>query len=172
MTETSPDIQLSRSQRRRDAQAILKLARELVDLPGGKFDGLELEPSLREALEKARRIKPRVARKRETQHVAKLMRAMDCDSIRHSLDASGEAQRAEAARLHRCEIWRAKLLGDDPNAVTQLCDSQPGVDIARLRQLIRLSKKQSAEEKPPAAYRQLFRLLRELDLLQSLPSAD
>jgi len=171
MTDTSPDSELSRSQRRRDAQAIFALARELVELPAGKFSGLDLEPSLREAIEKARRVKPRVARKRETQYVAKIMRSLDCDAIRHALDAAGEEQRAEAARQHRCEMWREKLL-EDSNALTALCDLQPNLDIVRLRQLVRQCQKQQREQKPPTAYRQLFRLLREIDLQQPLPSAE
>ncbi len=167
--EKDTKAEISRSQRRRDAQAVLQLAREIVELPQGKFDHLTLPDELKGAVAKARRIKSHVARKRETQHVAKLLRAIDNEPIREAVHNVGEAQRQEAAQLHRCEAWRERLLEPDSDALTKLCAAQPDIDTGRLRHLIRVTQKERAQEKPPAAFRQLFALLREIDKAQELP---
>lgn len=169
MTESSADPPLSRSQRRRDAQAIFELARDLVNLAAGKLNSVPLPDEVRDALDKARRIKQHVARKRETQHLAKLMRDLDCEPIRAALLDSGASQREETARQHRCENWRDALLDPSADAITQLCTARPGIDSGRLRQLIRTALKEQARDQPPAAARQLFRALRQLDLEQALP---
>lgn len=169
MPESPADEVVSRSQRRREAQAVFDLARDLVKLPAGKLGSVPLPDEVRGALDKARRIKAHVARKRETQHVAKLMRELDCEPIQAALYDTATDQREEAARQHRCEDWRAALLDSSSDAITALCAARPGIDAGRLRQLVRTAVKEQKHNKAPTASRQLFRALREIDLQQHLP---
>ncbi len=166
-TDGSP----SRSQRRREATAVFDLAKTLVEMPPARLEPLPIPDSVLRAIAKARRIKSHVARKREVQYVAKLMRDIDTTAIADRLYDNGAAQREETARQHRCEAWRDALLDEADGSVsmTKLCDVRHDLDVGHLRQLVRTALKERRHEKPPTAARQLFRTLREIDLAEALP---
>ena len=87
------------------------------------------------------------------------------DAIRDALDAGGEAARRETAVLHRVETWRDRLIADGDVALAELLTEYPGADRQHLRQLSRNAIEERNRNKPPHAFRELFRALREL-LLQ------
>jgi len=58
-------------------------------------------------------------------------------------------------------------MSNDIDALTELLAAHPGADRQQLRQLARQARSERAAAKPPHAYRELFRSLR--DLLESTP---
>ena len=85
------------------------------------------------------------------------------DAIRDALGKDGEASRRETAAMHRIEALRDTLLGDEGDAaMTALLDDYPGADRQKLRQLVRNTHEERKRNKPPHAFRELFRELREL----------
>jgi ribosome-associated protein len=86
------------------------------------------------------------------------------DAIREAMDANSDGARREVAAIHRVEDWRARLLADGDSALSELLGTHPEADRQRLRQLIRNAKDERLKNKPPHAYRELFRELRELVL--------
>jgi ribosome-associated protein len=64
--------------------------------------------------------------------------------------------------LHRAEAWRERLIADGDAALTELLDEHPHADRQRLRQLARNAHEEKLRNKPPHAFRELFRELREL----------
>lgn len=160
----------SKSQRRRDALEVRSLAARLIALPPSVLAKLPLDEELRAAIGQARAIRSNVARKRQLQFVAKLMRREDPEPIRDALDALDAGARQLTARQHRVEAWRDRLLGEGDAALTDLLARRPGAEAQPLRQLIRQAARETAAGKPPAAARALFRQLRELDELEPLPT--
>ncbi|MEJ7747565.1 MAG: ribosome biogenesis factor YjgA, partial [Luteimonas sp.] len=77
-------------------------------------------------------------------------------------DAGGDASRRETAHLHQVEAWRDRLLADGDAALNALLDKYPAADRQRLRQLARNAVEERNRNKPPHAYRELFRELRAL----------
>ncbi|MBB6599147.1 ribosome biogenesis factor YjgA [Luteimonas sp. MC1825] len=156
----------SRSAQRREALDVLALAQQLVALDPGRLDKLPLGDDLPEFIERARRITSHIARKREIAFLAKQLRREDddaLDALRDALEVGGEAARIDAARLHRAEDWRERLLGDDGDAaLAALLDEFPGADRQRLRQLVRNALAERKANKPPRAFRELFREVRTL----------
>jgi ribosome-associated protein len=156
----------SRSAQRREALDVLALAQQLVALDAGKLAKLPLGENLPPFIEQARRITSHIARKREIAFLAKQLRREDddaLDAIRDALEVGGEAARIDAARLHRAEDWRERLLGDDGDAaLSALLDEFPGADRQRLRQLVRNALAERKANKPPRAFRELFREIRAL----------
>ena len=73
-----------------------------------------------------------------------------------------EAARREAAALHRVEAWRERLLADGDTALAELLAEHPAADRQHLRQLVRNAIDERNRNKPPHAFRELFRALREL----------
>jgi ribosome-associated protein len=96
------------------------------------------------------------------QYIGRLMRDVDPAPIREALDAVKGASAIENARQHRLEQLRERLL-DDEAVLTEIGVAHPGADLTRLRQLRRNALKDRDEGRPPRAYRELFRQLRELD---------
>ena len=79
------------------------------------------------------------------------------------MNKDGDAARRETALLQRVEILRDQLLGHDADmAMTNLLAEYPQADRQHLRQLVRNTLEERKRNKPPHAFRELFRELREL----------
>lgn len=161
----------SKSQRKRDAQALFELGRELVEMPPKALAALPLEEDLLREVNFARGIRSHVARKRHLQFIAKMLRKRDVDALRGALEAARQEARQLTVRHHRAEAWRDLLLADGDQLLSELL-SEYGSDHAQvLRQLIRNARREAQGGKPPASARKLFRQLRDLDAIKPLPPA-
>ena len=155
----------SRSEQRRAALDVLALGEKLVALSPTQLAKLPIPETLLPHIRDTQRITSHVAHKRQLAFLAKQMRREDdatLDAIRDGLDAGGAAARRETAQLHRVETWRVRLLADGDDALAELLDAHPGADRQRLRQLVRNTVEERARNKPPHAFREMFRELREL----------
>jgi len=155
----------SRSEQRRAALDVLALGQQLVGLSTAQLAKLPIPEDLLPHIAEARRITSHVAHKRQLAFLAKQMRREDdatLDAIRDALDAGGEAARRETAQLHRVEAWRERLIADGDAALSELLAEHPQADRQHLRQLVRNAIDERNRNKPPHAFRELFRELREL----------
>lgn len=161
--ETEPGP--SRSQQRRDALAVLELAEQLVAMTPNQLGRLDLPDDILNEIAQTKRIKAHIARKRQLAYLAKLMRRHGEDTfapVRAALGEDRERMRQENAVLQRLEVLRDRLLDDDGDtALSELIDAHPRIDRQRLRSLIRQARSEREKQKPPHAYRELFRFLRE-----------
>lgn len=150
----------SKSQRKRDANALQAMGKELVALSKDQLKKIDIPDALRAELLEAKRITSHGAIRRQMQLIGKLMRDVDAEPIAEQLaEIRGESDTAKAA-FHALEQWRTRLLEND-QAVTDWLVRHPGTDAQLLRQLIRNARKEAAENKPPKSSRALFRLLRD-----------
>ena len=166
----SVDAPPSKSQRKRDARALFELGRDLVALTHRQLVALPIEAELLAAVSIARGIKSYVARKRQVQFIAKMMRKQDVLLIQEALAALQIEARQLTARHHRVESWCDRLVGGDDEILSALFSQRELADAQMLRQLIRNARKETKLGKPPAAARALFKLLREMDVVQPLPA--
>lgn len=153
---------ISKSQLKRESQALQALGEELVRLPPQKLSTIPLPDNLAEAIRMARTIKAHGGFKRQLQYIGKLMRQIDADPIEQAMQEIRESSVQATAKLHRLEQWRERLIDEGDDALAKLLDEHPGADRQRLRQLIRNAQKEKQLNKPPKAARELFRYLREL----------
>jgi len=167
-TGEEPGI-ISKSQRKREAQELKSLAAELIGLSKARLERVPMEDSIREAVEEARLIRSHVARKRQLQFIAKLLRRTDPGGIFEAMEAFNNAARQLTARQHRSEVWRDFLLESGDSALGQLLDKRFEADAQAMRQLIRNAQREAAKGKPPSSSRALFRLLRDMDENAPLP---
>jgi ribosome-associated protein len=155
----------SRSQQRRDALEIFKLAETLASLSDAQLSRLPLADELRDEVARTRAVTSHIARKRQTQFLAKQLRKLDdaeIEPIRNLLEHDRAQAHHDAAELHRLETWRARLIDEADAALDELLALHPSADRQRLRQLARKARAERDAEKPLHAYRELFRELREL----------
>ncbi|MBW8305366.1 MAG: DUF615 domain-containing protein, partial [Thiobacillus sp.] len=97
---------------------------------------------------------------RQKQYIGKLMRGIDPAPIQAQLDAFNGVSAAETAKLHQAEKWRDKLIADN-EALTLFLNKYPDTDATHLRQVIRNARDEAAHNKPPKAFREIFRVIRE-----------
>jgi ribosome-associated protein len=155
----------SRSEQRRAALDVLALGERLAALTPTQLAKLPVPEVLLPHIADTRRITSHGARKRQVAFLAKQMRREDdetLDAIRDALDAGGEAGRRETAAMHRAEAWRDRLLAEGDTALSELLEMHPAADRQRLRQLLRNTGEERARNKPPHAFRELFREIRQL----------
>lgn len=160
--ENTEQLAPSRSQLKREDQALVDLARDLAELPAGQIQQLPLPEQVIDALHAAAAMPPRGARKRQIKFIGGLMRKLDISSVKEHL-ARLKSQSAHATREHhQTEQWRDRLLSEEKSALTELLNQFPDADRQQLRQLIRNAKKELADEKPAKSSRLLFRYLKTL----------
>jgi ribosome-associated protein len=158
-----PDELVSKTRRKREMLELQSLGAALVGLPESQLNAMQLESELLQALLDAKRIKSHEARRRQLQYIGRLMREVDPEPIRARL-AAAEGTSAQAAAAHRrLEAWRERLLSDD-QALTSFASEHPGADLQEIRALIRNARKEQKEGKPPRAYRELFRVLKTIEV--------
>jgi ribosome-associated protein len=151
---------VSKTKRKQEMTALQKLGAKLVELPESQLAEMPMDEKLREAVLAARRIKSHEGKRRQMQYIGKLMRNVDPEPLRERLDAiDGHSARA-AAQHRRLEGWRERLLADD-GALTAFAAEYPDADIQAIRTLIRNTRKEQKEAKPPRSFRELFRLIKE-----------
>jgi ribosome-associated protein len=172
MIETTTEndtLEISKSQRKRDAQELLELAKNLVAMPDARLKRMPMEQELRDEIEFARSIKAHGARKRQLMTVGKMLRQRDNQALLDAVDDIGQKNRQVNARFHHIEAWRDRLLNGNDQVLSELLEQVPDANAQILRQLIRNAQKEARFEKPPASARKLFKLLREMDGVQPLP---
>lgn len=155
----------SRSRLRREALDVLRLAQALVESTDAQLARVPLGDDLAEETRRARAVTQHIARKRQTQFLAKQMRKLDeaaLDAIRAALEHDRDAARREAAALHRVERWRDRLIEGGDEALGEFLARHPAADRQHLRALARQARAEHAHGAPPHAARELFRTLREL----------
>lgn len=163
--ETGEFLGPSRSQQRREALEVLSLGEKLVALTDAQLAKLPVPDSLLPHIRECRRITAHIAHKRQLAYLAKQMRREDdetLEAIRDALDEHGDAARREVAAMHRVEAWRDRLIADGDAALAALLDEHPDADRQRLRQLVRNAIDERNRNRPPRAYRELYRELRVL----------
>ncbi|CUS47438.1 MAG: ribosome-associated protein [Idiomarinaceae bacterium HL-53] len=161
--EHDEDDFVSKSERKRDVLAITDLGRQLVDLPPGQLNELPLSDEVLAAVQLAKKIRNKhVGFKRQIQFIGKLLRHDDPQPIFDALAAKEQEHLHQQAHFHALEQWRDRILAEGDSAIQAFIDEHPGADRQHIRQLVRLAQKQKAENKPPAAFRELFKYLREI----------
>ena len=152
----------SKTKRKEEMHALQALGVELVALSESLLDDMGLNAPLLGAILEAKRIRSHEAKRRQMQYIGKLMRDVDPGPIRARLaDLKGES--AQAASAHRrTEALRTRLMEDD-EALTRFAAEHPAADLQELRALLRNARREMKEGKPPRAYRELFRFLKNAE---------
>lgn len=150
----------SKTKKKQEMHELQALGAALVELSEAHFGRMALPVELAQAVLEARRIRSHEAKRRQVQFIGRLMRGLDAEPIRAQLSAVAGGSAQERARHKRLEHWRARLL-EDEGALTEFAREHAAADLQQLRALIRNARKEQAASKPPRAYRELFRVIRE-----------
>ena len=125
-----------------------------------------MDEAIKTAIAETPKIKSFEAIRRHKQYLGKLMRFLneeELETIQKRLDAIQGVSKAETAKLHFLESYRDKLITND-ETFTALIEKFPDMDIQNMRTLIRNARREKEQNKPPKAYREIFRVLKDLGL--------
>ena len=156
----------SKSELKRQMTERQKLAELLAALSSDALKTIPLDEAIKKAVAETNKIKSFEAVRRHKQYLGKLMRALDdeeLEAIQRRLDAIQGVSKAETAKLHFLESYRDRLIAND-EAFTKMIEQYPDMDIQNMRTLIRNARKEKEQNKPPKAYREIFRVLKEMGL--------
>ncbi len=143
-----------------------KLAEVLAALSSDALKTIPMDEAIKAAIAETNKIKSFEAIRRHKQYLGKLMRFLDdeeLDTIQKRLDAIQGVSKAETAKLHHLESFRDRLIAND-EAFTNMIEQYPDMDIQNMRTLIRNARKEKEANKPPKAYREIFRVLKDMGI--------
>lgn len=169
--EDAPDEGPSKTRRKKDMQALQDLGERLVSLTPERLARVPLPENLADAVREAQHITRHEARRRQFQYIGKLMRGVDPEPIEAQLEAFAGTSKEEVARQHRIERLRLELL-EDEGVLHRIAGTWPGAGLQHLRVLRRNAIKEKEQNKPPRAFRELFKVLRELDAGTDEPDSE
>lgn len=152
----------SRSQIKREMQALQKIGEQLCILSDNQLKSIEMPEELRDAILFAKSLKKREARHRQMQYIGVLMRQIDPEPIQQALDLIAQGCAMSKHRFHQIEKWRDRFIEDSNEFIENFFKQFPDADRQRLRQLARNARKEREKEKPPKSSRALFRYLSEI----------
>lgn len=154
-------IWVSKSEIKRDAEALKDLGTELVELDKNALEKIPLDEDLLAAVELAQKIK-KEGRRRQIQLIGKMLRARDVEPIQTALDKLKNRHNQQVSLFHKLELLRDRLVEEGDDAIPTVLELYPEADRQQLRSLVRNAQKEKAANKPPKSYRQIFQYLREL----------
>lgn len=138
------------------------LGEALTALPEARLAALDMPDSLRDALHEYQRTRSHEGRRRQRQHIGKLMRHADLAPLQQAVAEAQLGHAHDALALHRAEHWRVELAASD-EALTRWMAEHPDTDAQHLRTLIRNARKEASlapEQRHGRAWRELFQFLK------------
>jgi ribosome-associated protein len=150
---------LSRTKKKKIAQALQQLGERLVLLGDAQFDALSLPEALLEAVAMARRMKSHGAKRRQLQYIGRLMRAYDPADIEKALERITAGEDEKKRHFKRVERWRDELVNGDEERLAWLAGHYPSIDLQELGELVAKAQTGHSDADRKKAGRMLFRYL-------------
>lgn len=154
---------ISKSQRKRDSEALQDLGESLLDLSVDQLRKFELPEELLDAVLACKKIPPSkgTAFKRQRQYIGRLMRSIDPAPIVEQLNALKGLSVRENALMHQAERWRERLL-NDAGALGEFMQAHPAADREALSTLMAGAHAERARQQPPKHFRELYKRVHAL----------
>lgn len=150
----------SKSQKKREADALQDFGNQLIQLSAEELATLPLSEAVRDAIRDAKSIKSHGAKRRQSQLLGKLLRASDHTALLQAFEALQAESKAQTAHFHSTELWRDKLIQGGATELKDYIAHYQPENLPLLRQL--LKKAQTARDlvQQKSASKALFRYLR------------
>lgn len=146
---------VSKTRMKKQMDRLQDLGMELTKLSNETLKKIGLDADLYEAVQAYKKITSNGALKRQAQYIGRLMRDTDPAPIEDYLAKLRGDNTAHNAFLQRVEQARERLIADD-DAFTRFMADFPHADAGKLRTLIRNTRKEQEQNKPPKNFRALF----------------
>ena len=152
----------SRTQKKKEARALQKLAEQLLSLALEQLNAIDMPDELRKAVLEARVMTRHGARRRQIKYIGALVREIDPQPI---LDALANIQYGDfqkAAAFKQVEKWRDDLREGNMARIEDILEKCPSAQRQRLSQLVRNAQAEFRKQAGVKASRALFRYLKQV----------
>jgi ribosome-associated protein len=150
----------TKSQLKREAEALQKLGVSLIDWSIEKLDKLPLPAHVKQAIIAAKSLRSHGAIRRQAQLIGKLMRTSDLEDFYPIYESMVSDDNAQTASFHEVEYWRMRFITEGNDALTEFVDKFHPNDLQSLKQHIKKAIDEHTKGQPKGAGRALFRYLR------------
>jgi len=156
----------SRSQKKRELNALQDVGQRLLDLSRSEMEAMGLPDELIEAALLARKLRSAKndAYRRQVQYIGRLMREIDPSPILAHFAGVDASHQDEVQAFQRLEGWRDALLDGDESVLEDIRRSYPQADLSALRETANKARAERELGRPPKFSRQIFRYLRGLEI--------
>lgn len=155
------DTVVSKSQLKRDSEALKTLGKTLCALNPQQLARIPLDDSLKDAIELAHRLSnKRGALKRHYQYIGKLLRSIDAQPILDAVLQFDEESNQATLAFKKIENWRDRMLTEGDAAIQDYCQTHAQADRQKIRQIVRNHQQAKDDNKRTRFARLLFKELR------------
>lgn len=174
MTEYSDEVPASKTQQKRDMEALVEKAERLMSLKPAEQARLPLLPAVEKAVNEARRISSADARRRHALHLARLLDDENGEATLAALQQLDDPVRQQRLNGWLEQLVNAETLKAANSVMEEVHDFYPDADRQHLRNLVRNVIKQRPESETPVPEKfkrerkRLAQYLNELERLAPL----
>ena len=151
---------VSKTELKKDSKKIQAFGKKISELSFDEINSFNFTDSIFNAIKEYKLIKSNAAKKRQVQYLGKLLREIDLTSAYLQMEQLKNGSQLEIRNSHMVEAWRDRLI-QDKEALTELINYFPDIDIQKIRQLVQNAIKEKNEKKSPKYYRLIFKYLKE-----------
>ncbi|MBK8816853.1 MAG: DUF615 domain-containing protein [Methylococcaceae bacterium] len=145
---------------KKEIGVLFEMGETMSKLSATHLKSLDLPENIHKAVSDVATMPHNGARKRLLKYIAGQLHKLDVSPYQEKL-ARIQNKSAHSVREHHIvEHWRDRLIHEGNDAITELFDEQPSVDLQHIRQLLRNIKKETETAKPPKSTRLLYRYLK------------
>ena len=164
--EVIEEDEISKSQIKREAEALKIIGRDLVALSKKQLAQIPMSELLIHGISVAHKISGKhEALRRQIQYIGKVLRNEDIDAIRTAIDKLNNKHQQLTHASQRLEKLRDDVIEQGDTKINELLEKHPALDRQKLRQLVRQANKEKKAEKPAKASKDLFAYLKPICLL-------
>ena len=153
---------ISRASLKKDCEETLELGERILALTKDELSQFNMDDELRHAFEEGQKIKSHGALKRQKHYIAKLMRGREIEPLAAQLNLILHKDDIYGAAFKRMEKWRDTVIEDGDKGINAFIEEYPHADRHHMRQLVRNVAAEKKNNKPPAAFRAIFKYIREV----------
>lgn len=154
----------SKSEHKRDAQALKEFGEKLLTLSPRQLEQLTLPVEIQEVITEFKKIKSQLARKRHIQYCANVLRHMPEENLQPIMQSYNNLMSSadlNSPQFRLIENWRQRLIEEGKTSLTAFLTDYPCDNVQQLRHLIRKAKNEVEKGKHDHACKSLFRFIRE-----------
>lgn len=156
------DEWISKSQLKRESEALKQLGKKLCSLNDEHLARIPLDDKLQDAIALAHKLSnKRGALKRHYQFIGKLLRATDAEPILKAVDDIEHSHSRTVQAFKSMENWRDRILEEGDAAIQEFCEKHEQAERQNLRQLYRNYQQAKDEKQQTRFARLLFKMLRD-----------
>lgn len=159
------ELEKSKTQVKKELQALRDLGRKLMELPERDLHKLALPETILEAVIDGQTM-TKGALKRQTGFLGGLLAEADHEAIARRLTQLRQPHQGRVKEFHQLENWRDRLLAGDDEVYGELIAEFEDFDVQHVRQLVRNATREAKQNKPPKSARLVFQYLKDLQQTQ------